>query len=164
MTRSKSDFPVLDIKAAHSVLSRGEDLRRPLSKTALAAKNIRALLKAWYPHVKFSVTSETFSMGSAVRVKWTHWPDLDEPRPDLQQLVGALSIFEQGRFSGLDDSYKYDQSPKGQQFRDQYGSTKYLDISSFSLSPEELAKYRAERLANVMKDTASRRPGKRLRI
>ncbi len=38
------------------------------------AKKIRAALKAAFPQVKFSVRSDSFSMGSAVRVKWTDGP------------------------------------------------------------------------------------------
>lgn len=35
------------------------------------AKAIRKELKLNYPHIKFSVTSESFSMGDAVRIKYT---------------------------------------------------------------------------------------------
>lgn len=38
------------------------------------AKKIRVALKAAFPHVKFSVRSDSYSMGSSVNVKWTDGP------------------------------------------------------------------------------------------
>jgi hypothetical protein len=38
------------------------------------ATKIRAALKAAFPGTKFSVRSDSFSMGSAVRIRWTDGP------------------------------------------------------------------------------------------
>lgn len=48
--------------------------------SVLAAKNIRTELKICFPNQKFSVTSESFSMGDAVRVGWTDGPTTEEIR------------------------------------------------------------------------------------
>jgi hypothetical protein len=41
---------------------------------AETAKKIRVALKAKFPSVKFSVRSDSYSMGSSVRVAWTDGP------------------------------------------------------------------------------------------
>lgn len=43
----------------------------PVAETA---KRVRVALKAKFPGVKFSVRSDSFSMGSAVRIAWTDGP------------------------------------------------------------------------------------------
>lgn len=64
------------------------------------AQHARALLKATFPGVKFSVRSSVFSGGSAVRVSWT-----DGPRArDVDKLIDPLS----GRgFDGMTDSTSF---------------------------------------------------------
>lgn len=68
---------------------------------AKAAKAIKAELKKAYPGVKFSVTSENFSMGNAVRIYYTDGPISS----NIQKLV---SKYQYGSFNGMEDIYEYD--------------------------------------------------------
>jgi len=54
---------------------------------AETAKVVRNILKEKFPGVKFSVRSETYSMGSNVRVHWTDGPTTKQ----VDQAVGVLS-------------------------------------------------------------------------
>lgn len=51
------------------------------------AKIIRCILKAKFPGIKFSVRSESYSMGSSVRVCWTDGPTTKQ----VDQVVGVLA-------------------------------------------------------------------------
>jgi hypothetical protein len=74
--------------------------RRQLSPHAQAAKAIRTKLKTVYPSSKFSVTSESFAGGDAVRIDWTDGPTTDA--------VDALvSVHQEGHFDGMIDLYEY---------------------------------------------------------
>lgn len=64
---------------------------------AETAKKIRAKLKAEFPGVKFSVRSETYSMGSSVTVSWTDGPE----RGVVHAIVNK---FESSSFDGMTDS------------------------------------------------------------
>lgn len=68
---------------------------------ALAAKSIRNQLKAI--GVKASVTSESFSMGNAVRVFCT-----DLSKADSRKVEEICRAHEYGTFDGSDDSYHDD--------------------------------------------------------
>jgi len=74
--------------------------------TAGTAELIRQALKKAFPGQKFSVTSETFSMGSAVDVRYTDGPAYDEVR-------AIVEGFKSGTFNSMDDSYTY-REPSGQ--------------------------------------------------
>lgn len=67
---------------------------------ALAAQEIRKILKEAFPGVKFSVTSETYSMGNSIDIKWEGIPTKAEVQPLVKQ-------YEQGHFDGMTDSYEY---------------------------------------------------------
>lgn len=70
------------------------------SSHALCAKAIRNELKKAYPNTKFSVTSESFSMGNAVRINWDNGPTVE--------MVDAITgKYEYGHFDGMTDSYEY---------------------------------------------------------
>lgn len=69
-------------------------------KTAAVA--IRQILKARFPGTKFSVRTEYFSMGNAIRVIWSYGPTTES----VDRLV---SKYEYGRFDGSQDlSYSED--------------------------------------------------------
>lgn len=73
---------------------------RTLSSQAQAAKAIRAELKVAFKGVKFSVTSESYSMGDSVSVSWTNGPSRAE--------VDAITDkYQEGHFNGMIDSYEY---------------------------------------------------------
>lgn len=71
-----------------------------LSGVALTAKVIRDRLKTEFPGVKFSVTSESYSMGNSVNIHWTDGP--------VRNLVDRIvNQYQQGAFDGMTDCYNY---------------------------------------------------------
>jgi hypothetical protein len=74
---------------------------RQLTGAALTAKVIKKRLSALYPKVKFSVTSEVFSMGNSVDIRWTDGP--------MQETVEAITKqYQYGSFDGMQDMYIYE--------------------------------------------------------
>ena len=71
-----------------------------LTGSAATAKAIKARLKKEFPGVKFSVTSDNFSMGNSVDINWTDGP--------LFEQVDAITRqYQYGHFDGMTDSYEY---------------------------------------------------------
>lgn len=86
---------------------------RRTTPAAQAAKAIREELKQAFPGIKFSVTSENFSMGDAVRVSWTDGPTDN-------QVTDITCKYRYGHFNGMEDIYEYSNS------RDDIPQTKYI--------------------------------------
>lgn len=98
---------------------------------AAAAKAIRNELKAIFPTIKFSVTSESFSMGNAVRISWTDGAT-------TEQVDKIVSKYQYGYFDGMNDLYECDNR------RDDIPQAKYITTSrSFS---EEAKRAMAEKM------------------
>lgn len=99
----------------------------------IATKNIRTELKVVFPAVKFSVTSETFSMGDAIRISWTDGPTTAE--------VDAITKkYQAGSFDGMTDCYNYGNDP----FNDLFGDAKYVTVSrdeSFAFAAQIVEQY-----------------------
>lgn len=74
-------------------------MKKSISNQAAAAKAIRQELKAAFPTVKFSVTSESFSMGDAVRVAWIDGPT-------TKQVSAITGKYQYGTFNGMEDIYE----------------------------------------------------------
>lgn len=89
---------------------------KPMTPHAACAKAIRAELKKVFPAVKFSVTSESFSMGNAVRISWTDGVTTD-------QVNEITRKYQYGSFDGMTDSYNYTNS------RDDIPQAKYVQVS-----------------------------------
>lgn len=70
---------------------------------AEAAKGLKAELKQVWPWVKFSVCSEQFAGGNAIRVSWNLGPTTEE----VERYSGK---YQQGSFDGMTDSYDYDET------------------------------------------------------
>jgi hypothetical protein len=70
------------------------------SSHAGAAAAIKAELKAAFPGVKFSVNSESFSMGNSVNINWTDGPTVAE-------VEKISSKYQYGHFNGMEDLYEY---------------------------------------------------------
>lgn len=81
----------------------------------IAAKNIRRELKAAFPGIKFSVTSESYSMGDSIRVRWT-----DGPTGEAVESI--VNKYQAGNFDGMTDSYTYSSS----EFNKNHGEAKYV--------------------------------------
>jgi len=84
-----------------------------VSSHAAAAKAIRAELAATFPGIKFSVTSETYSMGNSVSIDWTDGPTVKE----VEQFT---SKYQYGHFDGMTDMYEHTNS------RDDIPQVKYV--------------------------------------
>ena len=69
------------------------------SEVAQAASQIKAELKAAYPTVKFSVRSESFSMGDAVRISW-------HDGPLTKEVDAIVKKYQYGHFDGMQDLYE----------------------------------------------------------
>lgn len=90
-----------------------------LSEPARAAKNIRTELSKAFHGVKFSVTSDRYSMGNSVDVRWT-----DGPTPkQVREITGK---YQGGYFNGMEDIYEYDRSAYGAAVSDVLGQAKYV--------------------------------------
>lgn len=67
------------------------------TKAAIAAKEIRQLLKQAWPSVRFRVRCSNFSMGDAVDVKWTDGPS-------SKQVDNVVQAWQSEDFDGMTDS------------------------------------------------------------
>lgn len=70
---------------------------------AQTAREIRKILKKEFSKTKFSVISESFSMGNAVRVSWVDGPT-------KKQIEELIECFQEGSFDGMQDMYVYNNS------------------------------------------------------
>lgn len=75
-------------------------MARQLSGAALTAKMVKKRLTGMYPKVKFSVKSDTFSMGDSVDIRWTDGPT-------LEAVEAVTSQYQHGTFNGMEDIYEY---------------------------------------------------------
>lgn len=79
---------------------------RRMSQAALAAKEIRAILKKKFPAIKFSVNSQNYSGGSSINVKWIDGP--------MAEKVEALVMkYQYGSFNAMEDLYEFSNSIDG---------------------------------------------------
>lgn len=89
--RLKQEFPYLEMKDGSGK-----------STHALVGHNIRLILGRNFPGQVFSVTTESYSMGSSCNINWIDGPTEKEVR-DL------VWRFEAGTVNGMSDSYDYRQ-------------------------------------------------------
>jgi hypothetical protein len=103
---------------------------------ALAGANLRKELKHRYPNTKFKVTTDSYTGGSSLRVKY-----LDGAR--LEDIQAIVSKYVYGHFNGMDDMYEYDKDST-----DKYGEVKYAFVDR-SYSKEKFEEAIKEEAANV---------------
>ena len=75
------------------------------SQVALAAKAIKAELKAAFPGITFSVTSETYTGGNSVNISY-------EDSVCVSVIENVVGKYQMGSFNGLEDIYEYDNRNK----------------------------------------------------
>lgn len=73
------------------------------SRHAAAAAAIRSELKAAFPSVKFSATSDSFAGGDSVHIEWTDGPT-------TEQVKNISGKYQYGHFNGMEDIYEYTNS------------------------------------------------------
>lgn len=98
-------------KADQKVKNKGK-----LSSHAAAAAAIKAELTSLYPHIKFSVKSDSFSMGDSVHVNWTDGPTDSE-------VNDVIKKYQYGHFNSMEDIYENTNS------RDDIPQSKYVSGS-----------------------------------
>jgi hypothetical protein len=96
---------------------------RTLSEAAKAAKMIRTELKAAFPGVKFEVTSDNYSMGNSVNIRW-------KDNPSCKAVKAITDKYEYGAFDGSQDLYEINNR------REDIPQTKYVQLM-FSWSPSK---------------------------
>jgi hypothetical protein len=85
------------------------------STYAVGAANIRKELKAAFPHIKFSVTSEGYSMGCSINVSWVDAVTTEE----VERIINK---YEYGTFDSMTDCAGSIDS----QFIDLYGGARFV--------------------------------------
>jgi hypothetical protein len=96
------------------------------STHAKTAQAIRKELKQKYPDTKFSVRSESFAGGNAVRVEWTEGES-------EEQIKSIVDKYQYGSFNGMIDLYEYTNS------RDDIPQVKWISTNR-NITPETTAK------------------------
>lgn len=74
-------------------------MKKKPSEHAMAAREIRKILKDTHPEIKFSVTSKQYSGGTSINVTWTDGPE-------RRQIMSLINHFEYGRFNMMTDCYE----------------------------------------------------------
>jgi len=74
-----------------------------MRQAAECAKAIKQELKKAFPKVKFSIRSDYFAGGNAVRIRWQDGPKTKE----VDEIVGK---YQYGHFDGMTDCYNYSNS------------------------------------------------------
>jgi hypothetical protein len=75
-------------------------------------------LKAAFPNDKFSVLSESFSMGNAVKV---YYPNSLHPH-EVKRAEAIAGTYQEGHFDGMTDCYEYSNC------RDDLPQVKYVHV------------------------------------
>ena len=92
------------------------DLRKAnQSSWAGGAKNLKKELKKQFPNTKFSVKSESYSMGSSINVSW-------KGDPDRESVEKIASKYKEGSFDGMTDMYNY----SDEVWTNVFGGAKYV--------------------------------------
>lgn len=85
------------------------------SQYAIGAKNLRKELNKAFPETKFSVTSEGYSMGCSIDVRWAGGPSSEE-------VSKIADKYQYGHFDGMEDLYHYHEEV----WTDVFGGAKYV--------------------------------------
>jgi len=89
------------------------------SSHALGAANLKTELTREFSGVKFSVKSESYAGGDAIRVRWDFGPTADE-------VAKFTDKYREGNFDGMTDSYDYNHDNV---WPDVFGGAKYVTES-----------------------------------
>ena len=96
------------------------------STAALGSKNLKKELTRAFPCVKFSVKSDTYSGGDAIRVSWTRGPT-------TKQVEEISNKYQEGSFNSMEDLYETDRENV---WPEVFGGAKYVSESRHF--PEDL--------------------------
>lgn len=80
-----------------------------MKEAAYVAKIIKAELKHKFPKIKFSVSSENFAGGDAVRVRFEKFTGC----PTVRDIEAITNKYQSGHFDGMTDCYEYSNKTEG---------------------------------------------------
>jgi hypothetical protein len=92
-----------------------------VSTHALGAANLKTELQREFSRVRFSVKSESYAGGDAIRVRWEFGPTTDE-------VAKFTDKYREGDFDGMTDSYDYNHDNV---WPDVFGGAKYVTESRY---------------------------------
>lgn len=104
-----------------------KNTKTQISNHANAGKHIRKELKQHFPHIKFKVRSESYSMGSSINVSWTN--GVTE-----EQVENIIKKYQYGHFNGMIDLYEHSNS------RDDIPQVKFV-FAKRELSKDNILKF-----------------------
>lgn len=84
----------------HETVPADKPGKKPMTEHAKCAKMIRTQLATVFPGVKFSVRSDSFSMGDSVDIEWTDGPT-------VAMVEEVTQRYQYGHFDGMQDLYEY---------------------------------------------------------
>ena len=105
-----------------------------MSDVTEAAKAIRKELKNKFPGTKFSVTSQSYSMGNSVRISYENGPTSSS----VNELVDK---YQDGDFDGMEDLYNYRSNPDNLPRAKYVIVQRYISQSIIDAKTKEIAKY-----------------------
>ena len=89
---------------------------KTISTAANCAKFIREELKQSFEGIKFSVTSENYTGGDSVNIRW-------EDGPSSEEVSSITDKYQEGHFNGMEDIYEYSNR------RDDIPQTKFVFVN-----------------------------------
>lgn len=132
----KSLHPLLRPRAAG-----GADDRQ-LSAAALAAQNLRLLLKKNFPLIRFRVRCDRDASNTSLVVMWASFPDA----PGRNEVMALARSFVFGRFNGATENYDFEQDPDLLAFQAVFGSVGHARAEIRTPTPQENAAWEEARL------------------
>lgn len=152
--------PTLDqMMKEHPKLATIKDRPR-MTRHALAAHNLRIVLRGTFPGRKFSVRSSSYANGSSLHISWQDWDLEPSDAKEFQKQVQAIcEVFSYGQYKGMDDGFDYN-TGEARAINEVLGSAKYVFAQPKVMSREERAQMREEQMdADITKTPVRNRPG-----
>lgn len=128
-----------------------------LSPAALAAKNLRTLLRERWPQLVFKVHPIRYTGGSSLHVVW-HPPLAGQPPLPEEEFNRVLNQFQRGETDWRDDGYY--NVPERQPFIDRFGGVRHV-LSMRRDRPEERADHHQAQLNAVLPASSGASSGQR---
>lgn len=112
------DRHLAELRAKYPWAKSGEGM----TPHARCAANVREELRRTFPGITFKVTSERFSGGNSIDVRW-------KLGPTRAEVEAVTNKYIAGSFDGMTDSYTYDKSAYSDAVGAVLGDIKYLSCS-----------------------------------
>lgn len=133
-----------------------------VSAHALAARNMRIMLKQHFPGRKFSVKTSVYAGGTSLNIRWSDLDlDDDEARVLGRQVQALADRFSLGEYNGMDDSYTY-ATGEHRAFTDLFGAAKYVLAQAEHRSDLKVAQHRKEMLEKALPTQKTKKPSIRI--